>query len=227
MRVELLEEVREHNVQREEHHARRQETEGKTVEASQYKRGLEDAEINANGLERGKRATSKGGSRQVELTSGFKQSELRNAKGDVDAANLAGEMKHCNASIHVRVHQLNSKNDEVTKEREMETEYKRADVALCGAIADVTKLRADLSQAEKEALVTEEEWRNWYEDLEEGINESRSSTKIWGRLCDKMSRTYVASQVPGSAITDAEMAEATKVKVQEESEGEKLQKIIE
>lgn len=115
----------------------------------------------------------------------------------------------------------------VTDNEEAKVIYERLDAAFRETVTEVTNLRADLGQAEKDAEENRTNWRNWYEDLSEGVDESRSSIQLWGHLCDMLSRTYVASHIPGMAVKDAEIAEAAKNKkllLEEETECAQLRK---
>ena len=94
----------------------------------------------------------------------------------------------------------------------MTAECQQIDKVMGGAVADVIKVRADLDHAEKEAQENDDGWTNWYEELSEGIDESRSSTRLGGHLCQMTSRKYIASQVPGSVLTDSKMAESMRNK---------------
>ena len=108
-----------------------------------------------------------------------------------------------------------------TYNEEAKVKYEQLDAEFRGSVTEISNLRADLGRAEKDAEENETGWWDWYEDLSEGVDKCRSGIHLWGHLCDKLSRTHVASHIPGMAVANAEIAEAAKNKrllLEEETE---------
>ena len=138
------------------------------------------------------------------------------SKNGEDSAALKAEYNTFQNTNEQLTNQLSTKTkdcqEKEAKALEWEAEHKQVDKALLAAIGNATKLKTELREAELEVEDIEEDWRKWHSELDEGIDASRSSAMLWKHLCDKMSKPHSASQAPGSAITDEEMAETRRIK---------------
>ena len=122
--------------------------------------------------------------------------------------NEAAQEKH---SVHISA--LKARSEEMDTDNEKaKVNYEHLNAEFRGSVTEISNLRADLRRAEKDAEENETGWRDWYEDLSEGVDQCRSGIHLWGHLCDKLSRTHVASHIPGMTVTNAEIAEAAKTK---------------
>ena len=138
------------------------------------------------------------------------------AKKDEDSAAMrAGHDSLRNANEQLSK-QLGTMDEECLEKEaqasEYEDEHKQADRALRCAIENVAKLKTELREAADETEDVEEDWRKWCEELEDGIKESRTGEMLYKLLCNKLRKTYSASQAPGYAITEEEMKETRRIK---------------
>ena len=152
-----------------------------------------------------------------QVASDLEMAETVISKNDEDAAALKAEYIALQRTNEQLINQLGTTAKNSLEKEEYasvcKAEVERADKALLAAVGSTARVKSELQQAEMEAEYAEENWSTWYTDLQNGIDESQTVTALWKHLCGKVSKTYQASQIPGSAAPDEEIAEMRRIKM--------------